>query len=105
MKKIIIIIDLIIILFTLAFILYYLYPLLIIMTGSLYCAEIFDMRKINIFGVLFVYLLIKSAIGIVYFSYLKIKYKLDFVIQNIKFIFPHILFSILILTPNSAQVR
>ena len=79
------------------FFLYYLYPILLFLSGYYISYALFDMRKINIFGVMFVYVLLRSGIGIIYFIFLKFKYKKDFFMQNFYYIYPTIIFSVLIL--------
>jgi hypothetical protein len=59
--------------------------------------EVFDIEKINIFGILFVFVLLRSCIGIIYYIILVIKYKKCIILQNKVYIFPSIIFSILIL--------
>jgi len=72
-KKIILILDLGIVFFTVFFFLYNLRPILYLYFGVI-CDRDFNIENANIFGILFVITLIKSLFGVICIIILKIKY-------------------------------
>jgi hypothetical protein len=103
-KKAIFFIDLTIMAFTILYFIYTLIPLLYALSGANVDRPLFDRRNANIFGVLFVYVLLKSAFAFILYVILKIKCKKTIFFKNIKSIFPWILFSVLIFSLGIALV-
>ena len=103
-KKIVLILDLWIVFFTVLFFLYNLRPILYLYFGVIYDRD-FNIENVNIFGILFVITLIKSLFGVIYVLILKIKYKQDIFINNFKhYTFLWILFSLMILSYSLALI-
>jgi hypothetical protein len=97
-KKIVFILDLGIVFFTVLFFLYNLKPIIYLYFGVIYDRD-FNIENANIFGILFVITLLKSLFGIVYTLILKIKYKQNIFINNLKhYIILWTLFSAMILS-------
>jgi hypothetical protein len=98
LKKIIILIDFGIIIFTLLFFLYNIRPFLYLFLRYNYDGG-FNLNNANIFGVLFLITLLKSIVGIICILIFKIKYKQKLYGKDFKiYTLLWILFSIMILS-------
>jgi len=103
-KKIVFILDLGIIFFTVLFFIYNLKPIIYLYFGVIYDRD-FNIENANIFGILFVITLIKSLFGVIYILILKIKYKQNIFMNNLKrYTFLWILFSLMILSYSLALI-
>jgi hypothetical protein len=98
-KKIVIIFDLGIVFFTVLFFLYNFLKPVIYLSLRILDGGVFNIENANIFGILFVITLIKLLFGVICILILKIKYKQNIFMNNLKlYTILWILFSAMILS-------